>query len=207
MPPTDRKGTLFGGDAVHVALILQTRATARRARNTLSRLLRRYHAAEPASARDRGTIVRKHISGLHRRGVSTAVHSAWPVGLKPISGCFVGSRKTLPVNLEHKDLSYAIAKTIAENALADCKRRAPSQIGWPLRRPRSLFQHPACAPCRPRGPPCRCPATYAGRDSEAGGLISVTEATLPIRIVEIGLSVVFSRAPILQTCRLCRHRT
>jgi len=52
MPPTDRKGTLFGGDAVHVALILQTRATARRARN-----------AEPASARDRGTIVRKHISG------------------------------------------------------------------------------------------------------------------------------------------------
>ena len=27
-----------------------------------------------------GTIVRKHISGLHRRGVSTAVHSAWPVG-------------------------------------------------------------------------------------------------------------------------------
>src|SRR5271157_111219 len=79
MPPTDRKGTLFGGDAVHVALILQTRATARRARNALSRLLRRYHAAEPASARDRGTIVRKHISGLHRRGVSTAVHSAWPV--------------------------------------------------------------------------------------------------------------------------------
>src|SRR5271166_2916136 len=74
MPPTDRKGTLFGGDAVHVALILQTRATARRARNALSRLLRRYHAAEPASARDRGTIVRKHISGLHRRGVSTAVH-------------------------------------------------------------------------------------------------------------------------------------
>src|SRR5271166_3473427 len=70
MPPTDRKGTLFGGDAVHVALILQTRATARRARNALSRLLRRYHAAEPASARDRGTIVRKHISGLHRRGVS-----------------------------------------------------------------------------------------------------------------------------------------
>jgi hypothetical protein len=55
MPPTDRKGTLFGGDAVHVALILQTRATARRARNALSRLLRRYHAAEPASARDRGT--------------------------------------------------------------------------------------------------------------------------------------------------------
>src|SRR5208337_1313118 len=79
MPPTDRKGTLFGGDAVHVALILQTRATARRARNALSRLLRRYHAAEPASARDRGTIVRKHISGLHRRGVSTAVHSAWVV--------------------------------------------------------------------------------------------------------------------------------
>src|SRR5271165_2715445 len=76
MPPSDRKGTLFGGDAVHVALILQTRATARRARNALSRLLRRYHAAEPASARDRGTIVRKHISGLHRRGVSTAVHSA-----------------------------------------------------------------------------------------------------------------------------------
>jgi hypothetical protein len=36
MPPTDRKGTLFGGDAVHVALILQTRATARRARNGLS---------------------------------------------------------------------------------------------------------------------------------------------------------------------------
>jgi hypothetical protein len=72
MPPTDRKGTLFGGDAVHVALILQTRATARRARNALSRLLRRYHAAEPASARDRGTIVRKHISGLHRRGVSTS---------------------------------------------------------------------------------------------------------------------------------------
>jgi hypothetical protein len=35
MPPTDRKGTLFGGDAVHVALILQTRATARRARNAL----------------------------------------------------------------------------------------------------------------------------------------------------------------------------
>src|SRR5271166_1971881 len=65
--PTDRKGTLFGGDAVHVALILQTRATARRARNALSRLLRRYHAAEPASARDRGTIVRKPIPGLHRR--------------------------------------------------------------------------------------------------------------------------------------------
>ena len=41
-----RRRRLFGGDAVHVALILQTRATARGARNALSRLLRRYHAAD-----------------------------------------------------------------------------------------------------------------------------------------------------------------
>src|SRR5271157_1221596 len=116
MPPTDRKGTLFGGDAVHVALILQTRATARRARNALSRLLRRYHAAEPASARDRGTIVRKHISGLHRRGVSTAVHSAWPVK------CAVGMR--LVETQAHKVGAQSRADPVQALAAIQAARRA-----------------------------------------------------------------------------------
>jgi hypothetical protein len=57
MPPTDRKGTLFGGDAVHVALILQTRATARRAirvhcvqRRRQRRAAGGFAAVRPASA-------------------------------------------------------------------------------------------------------------------------------------------------------------
>jgi Tfp pilus assembly protein FimT len=29
--------------------------------------------------------------------------------------------------IQRKDLSYAMAKTIAENALADCRARAPNQ--------------------------------------------------------------------------------
>jgi 4'-phosphopantetheinyl transferase EntD len=103
-----------------------------------SRLLRRYHAAEPASARDRGTIVRKHISGLHRRGVSTGCPHSGLVGGEVLAGT---NRKVggHPFRARPKLAGIVTARRCARAALAKLGY-APAPIrSGPKREPQWPF--------------------------------------------------------------------